>query len=286
MKEAHTKTLLNRCKVIDSQYYKSPLLKKYSSFLSTLHSGKMESVTLAAEKYTSLFKGQDTHVCDSAFFIFDKYYRVLTNTLEDLPSKDTTVKYDSLLTDSIGKYIKEPTGNLAVYALKLKTNGFKVYLSEGENYINQDLDFVAKWFYGYVSNSIKYYLSELNKEDKKGYTEDAGLTISPVQLIDRTVWWEKFKSANPNSILTNRADEVWKDYLGTSLTGMDNTPVFDFEGKSIDGYFKTAYTYLQYKYPTSQTNKYVKPYFKLLLQQDHNKADKLIAAYKRKGLIQ
>jgi hypothetical protein len=50
MKEAHTKALLNEYKVIDSQYYKSPLLKEYSSFLNALDTAEMESVTAAAEK--------------------------------------------------------------------------------------------------------------------------------------------------------------------------------------------------------------------------------------------
>lgn len=279
------KTTRSNYKIIDSQYYNSKLLNEYAIFINQLDDKNMASSTIAAKKYVELFKGQDSHICDSAFFTFDKFYGILASTSSDLAFKDTTLKYDSLLTDSNGNYLTKPTGRVALYGQELKKNGFNIYMSEGDYYIGQDLDFVTERFYEYLSPAMKTYLTQLNKENKEGFSEDGGLSISQYELVDRTVWWEKFTSANPNSILTNRANDDWKYYLETLLTGMDNSPVTNDDGITIDDYYKTAYTYLQHKYPSSQTNKYVNPYFKLLLQHNHNEVSKLISNYKTKKII-
>ena len=192
------------------------------------------------------------------------------------------MKYDSLLYMG-GNNLSKPTGRVGLFGQKLKDNGLMIYMTEGDYYIGQDLDFVAKWFYGDVSSASRTYLAQLNKENKQGFQEDAGLTIDNQTLVDRTIWWEKFVAAHSNSILTYRAKKSWCLYLGTLMTGMDNTPVKDVNG--IDDYYKSAYTYLQNKYSNSQTNKYVKPYFKLLLQKNNNEADKLIETYRKAGVI-
>ncbi|HEY4322586.1 MAG TPA: hypothetical protein VGN20_01335 [Mucilaginibacter sp.] len=255
-----------------------------------LDTEKIENSSKAAQKFTELFKGKDQNLCDSAYFIFNNFYGRLTSGFDNYRFKDTTVKYDSLLTDSNRKYLSKLSGNLAYYAQKLKDNGLRVYMSEGDTCIGQDLDFFAKWFYDDISPTMKEYLIQLNKDDKEGYAEDAGLTISPYQLADRTVWWEKFASKHPNCIVSDNSENNWKDYLGTILQGMDNSPVIDYDEihngqKSLNDYYKLAYGYIQASYPNTETNKLVSPYFKLLLQKDSNKADKLLKEYKKDGKI-
>jgi hypothetical protein len=179
-------------------HYNNPLFKQYSQFLSKLDTGNMESSGVAARKYVDLFGNQGKNNCDSAYMIFDEFYEKLTNHIDELSRRDTTIKYDSLLTDSNRKYYSKLSEKLTLYAQKLKDNGLRVYQSEGDDYIGQDLDFVAKWFYKYVSPAMKLYLIQLNKEDKEGFSEDAELIISPYQFVNRTIWWEKFASKYPN----------------------------------------------------------------------------------------
>jgi len=243
-----------------------------------------ESSAFSANKFTALFNEQDQQTCDTAFILFNNYYEKLTNSLDELHFKDTTIKYDSLLTDS-GKYLHQISGKLLSYAQRLKNNGFKVYMSEGDTYIGPDLDFIAKWFYSYVSPTMKEYLIQLNKENKEGFSEDAGLTISARTFIDRTVWWEKFTIKNPNCIISKDAESNWKSYLGSLIYGMDNSPVIDLDKNTISDYYMAAYTYVQNSYPNTQTNRLIAPYFKLLLQKNNSKADQLKKEYEKKKNI-
>ena len=158
-------------------------------------------------------------------------------------------------------------------------------MTEGDTYIGQDLDFLEKWFSPIVSPVMKEYIARLNKDDKEGFQEDAGLTISTVQLASRTVWWEQFAAKYPDAITASLATNYWKGYLGTLLEGMDNTPVMDYENKTISDDYKTAYTYIQNKYPGTKTNNIIAPYFKLLLQKNKQKADDLIKQYQVKKII-
>jgi len=263
--------------------YNDQLLKQYALFLSELDCSRMENSVVAVKKYIELFADQNQDTCDSAFLIFNsKYYYKLTECLDSLHNKDTIIKYDSLVTDSNHHYNKL-SPKLSLYAERLKDYGFLVYMSEGDTYIGEDLDFIAKWFYGDVSPQLKEYLSKLNIESKEGFSEDAGLTISPYQLADRAVWWENFAAKYPNSIVTNDAKNSWKNYLATLMEGMDNTPVID--DAILSSYYKTAYSYLQSKYPLTKTNKLINPYFKLQLQNKHKKADELVKNYIKRGLI-
>jgi hypothetical protein len=264
--------------------FNDALLARYSSYLITLDTTDWESSTIAARKYTTLFLDADLNTRDSAFIIFNKFYAKLDNSLSDLHDKDTTINYDSLITDQNHRVLNL-SAKLVLYHEKLTNNGFKVYMSEGDTYIGEDLDFIAKWFYSYVSAPVKQSLIQLNKEDKEGFEEDAGLTIGPKQLVDRAVWWEKFAEEYPNTIITNEAQNIWQNYTGTLMEGMDNSPVIETGGTTLDVYYKTAYKYLQSSYPDAKTNSIVNPFFKLMLNKQTKKADALLKEYQRKGII-
>jgi len=264
--------------------YDDVLLATYSSYLTTLDTTNWESSTVAAQKYTNLFLNTDLNTRDSAFFIFNEFYAKLDNSLDDLHEKDTTIKYDSLIVDS-NHHVLNLSPKLALYYQKLTGNGFKIYMSEGDTYIGEDRDFVARWFYSYVSSPVKECLIQLNKEDKEGFEEDAGITISPKQLVDRAVWWEKFAVEYPNTSITDEAQNSWKNYTTTLLEGVDNTPVIEIGGTTLDDYYKTAYKYLQSNYPNTKTNAIISPYFKLMLKKQKNKADALLEEYQHKGIL-
>jgi len=268
----------------NDQTYSNPLFKKYTAFLAKLDPSDIESSTVAANKFLELFKHQSQFVCDTAFMLFDSYYGKLSNTIEDLPSKDTTIKYDSLLTDS--KNQQTLSGRLQLVTRKLDQNGFMVYMSEGDDYIGPNLDFVAKWFYDQVSPAMKEYLIQLNIENKQRLTDDAALIIGPDQLAERTIWWERFSSKNPNIIISASSRNNWISYLSILFEGMDNSPILDYGSQNINQYFKSAYNHLQSKFPDSKTNKLVSPYFNSLVRKDSINAKDLILKYRKDGFIQ
>ncbi len=259
-------------------------ISEYQHFISQLDTSNVQTATIAAKKYQELFTNEPPEIKDKAFVIFNAHYERLDRTINALHEKDTT-NFDPLISlDASGKALPI-SEKLKAYNDKLKRNGFEVSSSEGISYIMQDRDFFANWFYSYVSPTMKAYLLQLNKENKEGFGEDAGLIIDPKQFVDRLVWWEDFIKNDTLFILRNEAKERKKDLLTFFVNGMDNSPIVDYATNKINDYYRKAYSYLQDTYPNSETNKVVNPYFKALSTMNNKKASEILNDYKKKGII-
>jgi hypothetical protein len=164
--------------------YKTPLLNEYASFIDSISSPKIENSTVAAKKYQSLFKSAGADIRDTAFTIFDKYYERLTDKLDNSAERES-MDLDTYFAYS-NTHPKVPQ-KVAQYVKTLTENGFRVGEEEGMCYIQQDRDFLVKWFYKYVSSPMKEYLIQLNKENKLIYMEDAGIIINYDELVDRAL---------------------------------------------------------------------------------------------------
>lgn len=265
----------------DSTLHTTDKLEAYQTFINQLDSFSVESATLAAKKYQELFSDQDQDTNDKAYIIFDSYYKKLTNSLNATLEKDT-VDYSPLFLQN-----NDPVSqNLKDYQKKLKENGFQVASIEGMAYIEQDRDFVLKWFENKVSATMREYLQEKNKENKEGFMKDAGLVISGKQYVNRLIWLEKFTKDHNSFYFADDLKQQRKRLLAFFLTGVDNTPLFVYSTRNLNPYYKGAYTYLQNTFPNSETNHIVSPYFQALQTGNNKKADELIAEYKRKQLIE
>ncbi len=268
--------------------YRQAVLREYQTFLGGLDTTKMGSPTLAAKKYVALFANRDQPTRDTAYFlIYQTFFYHLIDAIDESRGKQT-LSFDSLIVNTTdGDTLPQPklSAALVAYGRELKENGFYIYMSEGDTYIGWDYDFDIKWFSPYLSTTLQQYLVQFNKEEKEGFQEDAGLTISPVQLASRTVWWENFAAKHPGTIIARSAKANWQAYLATLLQGMDNTPVMQDENGDISAYYKEALTYLQSTSPSSQTCKLTSAYFGLLLKKEKARADALLKDYKNKKLI-
>ena len=272
-----TTTVANSTKSFD-------VLNEYKQFVSKLDTFDVETATIAAKKYQELFQNEDVAIKDEAFVIFNTHYEELHKNLNELHEKDTTNFDPLIMLDASGKGLPV-SKKLREYNDRLKKNGFEVSSTEGISYIQQDRNFIAKYFYTYISPTMKEYLEQLNKENKEGFQEDAGLIIETKQYVNRLVWWDNFIKKNGGFISIDKARENRKYFLTFFVQGMDNSPVISYETNTLDDYYKTAYTYLQNNFPNSETNKIVNPYFKALLQKNKTKATALLNEYKKTGVI-
>lgn len=263
--------------------YDTASLNQYRTYLKNLDTTHAASNTTAAQKYAEIFKSANQETRDSAFSVYKDFYNKLDQILDN--NHDLTISYDSLIIDS-GVKAGQLSPKLKAYAKNLKDNGFMVYMSEGDPYIGQDLDFEAKWFYYYLSNPLKAFLKQLNKEEKEGFTEDAGLTINPEQFVDRTIWWENFSKKYAQTIVGKASLENWKSYLGIMMNGMDNSPIMDAEHPlTLNPYYQSAYSLIVNKYGSTETARLISPYFKALMAKDTAKAKKVMEGYKSQKLI-
>lgn len=269
-----------KTKTTNKPQYTNPLFNQYVVFIKSLNLTDPENATKAARRYADLFKGQAPATCDTAFLIFSAYYDKLNNSLDDTHFNRAD-RSDTILMGKV-KPGKLPV-KVAKYLKQLNDNGFTIIMEEGDTYVGQERDFVARWFYDSVSPAMKVYLEQLNKENKAIYVEDASIIISAKLLVDREIWWEQFVKDNPGFISIADAAINQKSYLQALLQGTDNTWVMD-DKNNLSDYFKDAYSYLLDKYPSSAAAKLVAPYYTFLKEGRRYRADSLMNVYKKEGV--
>lgn len=261
--------------------FENPKITEYKSFVSQLDSADLSSVVKATEKFKSIFADQPTLLCDSAFVLFQAVYDSLENHLNVIHQHDTT-DYEPLL---FGDQASVPT-NLKVFQKNLLANGFKISSAGGVTYIEQDRDYIARNFYTMVSPAMKSYLVELRKENKEGFALDETISISPRQLVDRTVWYERFIAENPDFVFMNNCEKYQKAYLTYLLCGYGKTVVYtNKETCELSDFYTNAYKYLILKYPASQTAQTVLPYYEAIKKKQSSAAQSLLKNYLIKGMI-
>lgn len=265
---------------VDSSGYK---LQSYQEYINTLDTTDAGTLTLAANKYRALFTTNDTILNDKAYTIFERYYTKLMFGINDFVFRDTVniTIFDTLDLSEEKNY---PPSRYDL-CVKLKENGFRIIHVEGSPQLGEDRAVLEKWFYGSVSSVMKKYLEEVKKETDEGFEDDGGLLITPVQLADRTIWWEQFAATYQHFIFSAEARHQHQIYFTYLLHGMDNTPVMDYETKSLDAGFRDAYDHLLTKYASEKTTQLVKPYFEALKKKNIPEADKLLEDYKAQSLL-
>ncbi len=258
-------------------------LSVYEQYLNKLDTGHAVNASLAAHKFEELFSTTTQQINDSAYRLFERYYTRLADGLSDQHKFDTieTISSNAISLDDPGKYLAE----LAKPFAELKANGFRLSETEGMVIVIEDRSFIQPHFYKFVSPSMKEFLQQVKKESDEGFQEDAALLISPVQLCERTVWWEKFANTYPAFAMKDYATGTQKEYTTVLLKGMDNSPIADYDTKHIDSAYKEAYDHVLRKYPESATAHILKPYYDALLANDSAKASKLLMEYRNQNII-
>ncbi|OQP62414.1 hypothetical protein A3860_29085 [Niastella vici] len=268
-------------------HYGNPVLLQYDRYLAGLDTQLIDMGSQAVDTFQLLFKKQPAAVCDTAFYIFNQYHQRLSSWAYG--HMDTTIIYEDIV-------YPEKTKPLSKKQLarkkQLDKNGFYLFGDEGSAYIEQDQHFLSQHFGLYVSAPLKQYLVQLAKEQKEGFSEDAGITIEANVLAERTVWWENFNKtiANTNFLYTKEAVDKYNLLLWVLMTGMENTPVNDEYANDDDSipnkyklydYFQKAWTYVQEKHPQSGTNAIVTPYLNAWLKKDSAEINQVFSQFQK-----
>jgi hypothetical protein len=266
----------------DSTTYNTRL-DNYQKFVSELDTSDANSATTAANKFKELFNTPDTVLNDRAYMIFERFYAKLMFGINDHLFKDdkTPINYETFKVEDENTY----PAALRDLNTKLKANGYRFIEVEGSPVVSQDRIILIKWFYPSVSITMRKYLDEVNKENAEGLEDDGGLTIPVTLLSDRTVWWEQFSTEHPRFVFAHEAQFQKQIYFTYLLTGMDNTPMIDYETKTISKDFKDAYDHLLTTYPNSETAKLVKPYYDALLAKKTAEAKQIVEKYRSQKLM-
>ena len=257
----------------------NPQITAYRTHINSLDSTKAESATLALQEFKRVFAGKSTGLCDSAYIALQELIDTVELKLNDKLEVDTT-DYSAFYTDA-----KIPK-KLELAQKALQKDGFKFATSEGTVYIEQDRSYVTKNLLTFFSQPMQSYLLQIEKENREGFMEDAGIVISPRQHVDRIIWYEKFIAENSDFILIKNCKTYRKAYLTYLMTGIDNTYLYDFdEDMKLMPYFVQSYEYLLKTYPDSEAATLILPYKQAIEQKQKSVVQELLKKYVIKGLI-
>lgn len=255
------------------QYGDTSLLA-YDQYLHTLDSLHLDNVTAALHRFQLSFAHKPATICDTAFYLFDQFHKKML----DNPEVDAG-KLDSLQMATAEDTKTAPTREQKLLAQQLQQNGITIETEEGTPYPAQDQAFLLRTFSRYLSPVMQQYLVQLDKEQKEGYQNDAGLIISAETLASRTAWWEAFNREHPDFLYNREAHMAQEGLINSLLMGMDNTPVLN--GDSLDSYFRTAYEYLRDSVPAAEITRVTTGCLHAYDKADTATANKIINTYQQ-----
>jgi hypothetical protein len=132
-------------------------------------------------------------------------------------------------------------------------------------------------FKGKVTEDYEYFLKNEAKENTVLYSADAGILISPKDLGDRVVTWEKFINQYPKSPLLETATKLYQEYCYDYLMGMENTRTVDYTEGNLEPENNSEYKRFMNKNPNSRTTKIIKAFLtQVAANPDYEALDKWV----------
>lgn len=255
------------------------LLTGYRNMVLTLSYDSVESVSVALNEYRKQFTGQPAGLCDSAYLVLQGCVDSIENILSNALMNDST-DYEPLFTG------RNPPQKLLDLKNRLVSNGFIIKSTDGMAYVVQNRKFILDNIGTLVSEPMKEYLSEIERENAEGFTDEHGIIITAKKHADRIIWYENFLKANNGFVLRNNCVSYKKAYLTYMLLGILDTHLFQNETEmQLSPYFTKAYAYILKTYPDSELATIIGEYQSAIEQKNKSLVDDLIKKYTIKGWI-
>ncbi len=132
-------------------------------------------------------------------------------------------------------------------------------------------------FKGKVTDDYEYFLKNEAIENTVLYSADAGILISPKELGERVLTWEKFIIQYPKSPLLDQATKLYQEYCYDYFMGMENTRTVDYSEGSLESENKKEFKRFISKNPNSRTTKIIKAFLtQVEANPDYEELDKWV----------
>jgi len=146
---------------------------------------------------------------------------------------------------------------------------YKLYNVEG--FIMPLVDYKAYSSYRqYLSKEMNDYTDIMQAESDNPSAVDAGMAIPMEDFIDRIIKSYKFVSDYPDSPRAEQVNNMKKGKIWVYFAGIDNTPVFDMDGKIYPERLKD-FRDTQKKYDGTEFGNLLKEYLDLLNQENYQR---------------
>ena len=235
------------------------LVNQYKNILNTLNKNDPKSITLAINKFTSLFSGiSNVQTCDAAYVIFDKYYKQVL----DLNRTKNLNAYQHLIPE-IQRYQKA-TMQTNNYSKMLALNGFNFSIKNNKVVLAEDVDYIYRIFYKETSAQMRFYMDQYQLEEPNFWHDYHQLLIPPTKLARWVLTWNYLVATYPEFIWHSKAKKRLKENLTILLFGLNKTPAFNKATNILIPEYLNAYHYIGDKYPKSLIGRSFNEYLSVL----------------------
>lgn len=268
-------------------------LLKYKNTINSLNTSNKESILKAKEEFYKYFKKDDKE-SEEGFRIFrDFYIRVinenngdfteLSNIFFEEPAFYEIIKgtYNNPLMgfEKLNKMDKDRIKRKYSTQLKEITgylkSGIQISGNDGDGYyLAESFEFLSEILKSYQFDLAKFF--QFMKEEETPIAMDAGLQITWDNLRKKFLRFEKFSRDYPNLKETKEYIEPkTKELFGVYLTGLDNSPAFDWESQKLDSELKSSYEIFLKENKNSSYFEILKNYYTVLEKNNFKGSDQV-----------
>jgi hypothetical protein len=170
------------------------------------------------------------------------------------------------------KDINDPK-NIETEALKnlideTMKSGYKVETAEGMFYPVINYSFY-KDYSRYLPEDLNSYIEIMSVESDRVPAKDAALVIGWDELVERALKQEAFIKKYADSSKLPEVSELFKKYRTFTFLGLNNTPLFSYEGNVMVEDAKSAYESVDFTTDDSQLKKDLKDFMILLVDSNY-----------------
>lgn len=118
--------------------------------------------------------------------------------------------------------------------------GYKIETAEGMFFPIMDYGYLKKYS-SYAEQDIKAYIDIMAVESDKVPAKDGALVISWDEVVGRAMAQEDFLVKYNGSMKADAVKQLQSKYISFMLYGLNNTPLFEYENKTMDKEARAAY---------------------------------------------
>lgn len=232
----------------------------YKTGLANLDDSKIENLEVAIVLFDSLAVTPPDSVNDKMFEAFQDYYY---ETIRYLNSNN--IIDDSRIYEYDDNYNNPYTDSLTAIFNKY---GIDIFSTEGSFYADQMVGYLSKTFSGKLTKAYVEYLKRRAIEMSRPFSEDAMLLVSFSTVADRMLFWEGFLEKYPDSHISSSARFYYEHYLGTLLTGTDNSKSHDWETNKFRDDIINLYEKIISQYPNRNSAQILSNYLEVIKENE------------------
>lgn len=160
-----------------------------------------------------------------------------------------------------------------------RDGGYKVETAEGSYFpvINYE---VYKQYQDRVTADIKEYINIMAVESNNPPAKDAAIIIAWDEVLNRAINQEKFIKQYPDSAKITDVKQQFKRYISFTLYGANNTPLFDYDTKTLVPEAKAKYVQVVQGSVKSEFVDAVREYLNIV-EKNNNKLTNEVINYRK-----